>query len=196
MKINELLKALGNAEVEDLMKALATMNGNEAPEQEAPTKEEQKKEAPKKGRGRKKKEEAPMPEPEEEETEEEETDGTTDYSSMSAKELYAECCSRGISSKCKDRKKATLIALLQEHDAGKTDEDDSDDWDDDEEEETEVDPYAGKSAQALYKMCVDRGIKVPKKKTEAFYKAELKKADEKENTKAEESEDDDDDWEI
>ena len=41
-----------------------------------------------------------------------------DYESMSAKDLYALCCKRGISSMCKSRKKEALIELLEKLDNG------------------------------------------------------------------------------
>lgn len=129
-------------------------------------------------------------EPEEEEdiTDDIEED---DYESMTSKDLYKLCCERGISSKCKDRKKSTLIELLKANDGGESDVEEEEDWD---EEEEEKDPYVGKSARELYKMCVDRGIKAKTKQTADAYVKLLKKADEKE-TEVEE-EDDDDDWEI
>ena len=154
---------------------------------------------------------------EDEAVEEEETAGEDDYSSMTAVELYKMCCKRGLSGKCKSRKKDALIAVLEKADAGEdeaeekpvkktakkaaskkkaepVEEDDEDDWGDDEEEE-EKDPYAGKSAMELFKMCKERGIKAkPKMKADAYVKL-LKAADEE--PEGEEAEDDDeDDWEI
>lgn len=150
------------------------------------------------------------------EVEDEEDTESGDYESMTTKELYNECCKRGISGKCKNRKKDTLIAMLEAYDNGEFEEEeeekpakksggkkaakkapepveeDEDDWGDDEEEEK--DPYAGKSAKELYKMCIDRGIKTKQKLSPDKYVALLKKADEAENE--EETEDEDDDWEI
>ena len=128
-------------------------------------------------------------ETEEEYEEEEESDD--DYENMTSKELYKLCCDRGISSKCKDRKKSTLIELLKANDAGE-DEEESDDWG--EEEEETKDPYEGKTAKELYKMCCDRGIKAKTKQTAEAYVKLLKQAD-KQGAESEE-EDDDDDWEI
>lgn len=145
---------------------------------------------------------------------EEESDG--DYSSMTSRELYSLCCERGISSKCKSRKKDALIELLEAYDNGELEEeeapkkkasakaktkakkapepeDDDDDWGDDDEEE-EADPYAGKSAKELYKMCVDRGIKAKTKQSAEAYAKLLKKADEADAE--EDTDDDDDEWEI
>lgn len=120
---------------------------------------------------------------------EEEAD-EADYESMTAKALYKLCCDRAISSQCKKRDKASLIAVLKANDG--TANEDEDDWGDENEEET--DPYAGKSARELFKMCSDRGIKTkPKQSADAYVKL-LKKADE---TEAEtDDEEDDDDWEI
>lgn len=127
---------------------------------------------------------------EEEPEDEEET--ASDYESMTSKELYKLCCERGISSQCKKRDKASLIAVLKAND-GNADAEDEDDWDEEEEENT--DPYAGKSAKELYKMCVDRGIKAKTKQTADAYVKLLKKADEAE-AESEDEDDDDDDWEI
>lgn len=157
-------------------------------------KEEPEKEGKKTVRGRKAAKAKPEPEVEEEETEEDA--GADDYESMTSTALYKLCCERGISSKCKKRDKKTLIAILKENDAAQDDE-----WED-EEEEQDTDPYAGKTAKELYKMCKDRGLAATPKKPADVYAKILKKADaeaaKKANTKAqvEEEEDDEDDWEI
>lgn len=147
-----------------------------------------------------------------------------DYESMSAKDLYALCCKRGISSMCKSRKKDALIELLEKLDNGEIEpakkkatakaepkkttkpakkeepeEAEDEDWDDEDEEES--DPYAGKPAKELYKMCVDRGIKTQPKQKPEKYAELLKKADaEAEEADSEDLEDeeaeDDDEWEI
>lgn len=154
--------------------------------------EEPEKEVKKPARGRKAAKAKPEPEVEEE-TEEEA--GADDYESMTSTALYKLCCERGISSKCKKRDKKTLIAVLKENDAAQDDE-----WEDEEEQDT--DPYAGKTAKELYKMCKDRGLAATPKKPADVYAKILKKADaeaaKKANTKAqvEEEEDDEDDWEI
>lgn len=154
--------------------------------------EEPEKEAKRPARGRKAAKAKSEPEVEEEETEED-----ADYESMTSTALYKLCCERGISSKCKKRDKKTLIAVLKENDAAQ---DAEDDWEDEEEQET--DPYAGKTAKELYKMCKDRGLTAVPKKSADVYAKILKKADaeaaKKTNTKAqvEEEEDDEDDWEI
>lgn len=142
-----------------------------------------------------------MNEPEtEEETKEAETeaeDEDFDYTDMTAANLYKMCCARGISSKCKSRKKDALIELLEKFDRGELDEeepaDEDDDWDTEDEEEK--DPYEGKTAMELFKMCKERGIKAKTKmKADAYVKL-LKAADAE--SEAEEAEDDeDDDWEI
>lgn len=163
-----------------------------------------------------------MNEPEtEEETKEAEIeaeDEDFDYTDMTAANLYKMCCARGISSKCKSRKKDALIELLEKFDRGELDEeepkketkkakatskkqakkeepveDEDDDWDTEDEEEK--DPYEGKTAMELFKMCKERGIKAKTKmKADAYVKL-LKAADAE--SEAEEAEDDeDDDWEI
>lgn len=154
---------------------------------------EPEKEVKKPARGGKAAKAKSEPEVEEEETEE----GADDYESMTSTALYKLCCERGISSKCKKRDKKTLIAVLKENDAAQ---DAEDDWEDEDEQET--DPYAGKTAKELYKMCKDRGLAAVPKKSADVYAKILKKADaeaaKKTNTKAqvEEEEDDEDDWEI
>lgn len=154
--------------------------------------EDQKEEVKRPARGKKAAKAKSEPEVEEEETEE----SADDYESMTSTALYKLCCERGISSKCKKRDKKTLIAVLKENDAAQDDE-----WEDEEEQET--DPYAGKTAKELYKMCKDRGLSAVPKKSADVYAKILKKADaeaaKKTNTKAqveEEEEDDEDDWEI
>lgn len=157
----------------------------------------------------------------EEETKETETeaeDDELDYTDMTGANLYKLCCARGISSKCKSRKKDALIELLEKFDRGELDEeepkketkkakatskkqakkeeepvDEDDDWDTEDEEEK--DPYEGKTAMELFKMCKERGIKAKTKmKADAYVKL-LKAADAE--SEAEEAEDDeDDDWEI
>lgn len=152
------------------------------------------------------------------EAETETEDDELDYTDMTSSNLYKLCCARGISSKCKSRKKDALIELLEKFDRGELDEeepkkeakkakatskkqakkeeepvDEDDDWDTEDEEEK--DPYEGKTAMELFKMCKERGIKAKTKmKADAYVKL-LKAADAE--SEAEEVEDDeDDDWEI
>ena len=133
------------------------------------------------------------PEEDEEDEEDEEEEEVGDYEGMTSKALYKLCCDRGISSQCKKRDKASLIAVLKANDGAAGTEDDADDWEDEEEEEENKDPYAGKSARELFKMCTDRGIKTKSKQSADVYAKLLKKAD----AAAEEEEDEeDDDWEI
>lgn len=122
--------------------------------------------------------------------EEEDEADEDDYENMTSKALYKLCCDRGISSQCKKRDKASLIAVLKENDGAANEEED--DWGD---EEEETDTYAGKTAKELFKMCVDRGIKTkPKQSADAYVKL-LKKAD-VEEAETEDEDDEDDDWEI
>lgn len=164
-------------------------DGEEA-EDEKPVKPEKK--APEK-KGRKKAE--PVKEETEDDVDEEETfDGNeADYESMTGKALYALCCERGLSSKCKKRDKASLIAVLKAADGENTNADDDEDWDEEEEEET--DPYEGKKAKDLYLMCKKRGIKCKTGMAADAYVKLLKKAD-AEEAEADEEEDDDDEWEV
>ena len=128
-------------------------------------------------------------EPEEDAEEEE----AGDYEGMTSKALYKLCCDRGISSQCKKRDKASLIAVLKANDGAAGTEDDADDWEDEEEEEENKDPYTGKSARELFKMCTDRGIKTKSKQSADVYAKLLKKAD---AATEEEEDEEDDDWEI
>lgn len=180
----------------------------EEPELDVPQEEE----APKKGKAKKQDAE----EQEDELSDDEEEEST--YESMTAKDLYALCCKRGISSMCKSRKKDELIKLLEKLDNGEiepskgkgktekkttskktvkkeepVEQEDEEDWGEDDEEET-TDPYVGKTAMELFKMCKERGLKVkPKQKPDVY--ADMLKAD---DAKGEEDteEEDDDDWEI
>lgn len=162
----------------------------------------------------------------EEETKEAETEAEEedfDYTDMTAANLYKMCCARGISSKCKSRKKDALIELLEKFDRGELDEeepkketkkakatskkqakkeepveDEDDDLDteseaEEAEDEEETDPYEGKTAMELFKMCKERGIKAKTKmKADAYVK--LLKATDAESE--EEEEEEEDDWEI
>ena len=159
----------------------------------------------------------------EEDSDEEDSDEeeTNEYETMSAKELYKLCCERGISSHCKSRSKDALIEVLEKHDNGElesakkskkvekeepkkkgkkakkeepVEEADEDEWDEEEDSE-ETDPYAGKTAKELYKLCTDRGIKTKPKQNADVYVKLLKKADEAE-VEEDDTEDEDDEWEI
>lgn len=132
-------------------------------------------------------------EPEEDEEEEEAADG---YEGMTSKALYKLCCDRGISSQCKKRDKASLIAVLKANDGAAGTDDDADDWEDEEEEEENKDPYAGKSAKELFKMCTDRKIKTKPKQSADVYAKLLKKADADAAATEEDEDEEDDDWEI
>lgn len=143
-------------------------------------------------------------------------DYETTYESMTSKELYALCCKRGISSKCKSRSKDALIELLNKFDNGELEdepkakagkkaksvkkaepveeEEDDDDWDDEEEEE-EKDPYAGKTAKELFLMCKERGLKAKTKQSAESY-VKLLKADDAASDSEDDTEDEDDEWEI
>lgn len=122
--------------------------------------------------------------------------GNLDYENMTSKALYKLCCDRGISSQCKKRDKASLIAVLKANEGG-NDAEDADDWDEEEgEDEPEKDPYAGKTAKELFKMCQDRKIKTRPKQNASVYAELLKKADAAQDAEDEDDDDDDDDWEI
>lgn len=131
------------------------------------------------------------------------------YDDMTAAELYKLCCQRGLSGKCKSRKKADLIAVLDSGAADKknteeksksgrkkkeTDnlqkqEDDGEDWG--EEEENEIN-YESMTAKQLYEECVNRGIEVEKRKKSSDY-IKLLKAD---DAGSDADSDDDENWEF
>lgn len=159
-------------------------SGEDEEQEEEQSKKSEKAEAKKAGKG------GATKTAKKQETEEEEEE-TTDYDSMTSKALYALCCERGISSQCKKRDKASLIAVLKANDGSGSEEEE--DWEDEEEQE-ESDPYVGKSAKELYKMCKDRGIQVAPKKDASVYAEALRKADAE--TDEEDDDDDSDDWEI
>lgn len=178
----DILKAIPKVTarvVETGLKEMEAEEPEEIKEEEVSAEKEKKQE---KAKGKK-----AMAEEPEEDTEE---SGDDDYESMTSKALYKLCCDRGISSQCKKRDKASLIAVLRANEGAGEEEAEDDEWG----EEPEEDPYAGKTARELFKMCKDRGIKTkPQQKAEAYVKL-LKKADEAEAEEPEE--DDDDDWEI
>lgn len=151
------------------------------------------------------------------ETQEDDAESETTYESMTSKELYALCCKRGISSKCKSRSKDALIELLNKFDNGELEDEpkakagkktksakkaepveedtDDDDWEEDDEEQEEKDPYAGKTARELFAMCKERGLKTkPRQSAESY--AKLLKADDMASDSDDEEDDDDDEWEI
>lgn len=197
----DILKALPTKVTARVVETGLKEMETEEPEMEIPQEEE----APKKGKAK---------EQEDEWSDDEEEEST--YESMTAKDLYALCCKRGISSLCKSRKKDELIKLLEKLDNGEIEPskgkgkakeekkttskkdvkkeepvEEEDEWEEDEEE---TDPYVGKTAMELFKMCKERGLKVkPKQKPDVY--ADMLKAD---DAKGEEDteEEDDDDWEI
>lgn len=150
------------------------------------------------------------------EPQEDDAESETTYESMTSKELYALCCKRGISSKCKSRSKDALIELLNKFDNGELEDEpkvkagkktkptakkvepveedtEDDDWEDEEEEEK--DQYAGKTAKELFTMCKERGLKTkPRQSAESY--AKLLKADDMASDSDDEEDDDDDEWEI
>ena len=122
--------------------------------------------------------------------EEDEVAQADDYETMSVKDLYALCCKRGISSKCKSRKKADLIDVLRAADESESDATDNsdEDWGEDTEEKKD---YSGMSPKELYAECMERGIKIEKRLSAKKYIAALEEND----SEAGDS-DEDEDWTI
>ena len=133
----DLLKALpkvtarvietGLKDIDDVETETEEVTETVEEEQEKETKAP-KKEAKAAGKAKAKKEEA-----EEEDTEE------NDYENMTSKALYKLCCDRGISSQCKKRDKASLIAVLKANDEGATGEDEAETETEDEEDDEDDD---------------------------------------------------------
>ena len=124
-----------------------------------------------------KKKKAPINEPEE-----------TDYSEMSARELYDLCEDRGIEAEPK-MKADYYIKLLEE-----ADEESEDSWGDEDEDDTP--DYSSMSAKELFNLCKERDIDVQPKKPEKYY---IKKLEEYDNAHddwedEDDSNDEDDDW--
>lgn len=111
----------------------------------------------------------------------------TDYSEMSAKELYNLCEDRGIEAEPK-MKPSYYINLLEEYDEENSD---SDDW---EEEDEEVD-YSEMTAKELYKLCQERDIEALPKKSEKYYINLLKENDKAhDDWEEDDSDEDEEDW--
>lgn len=117
-----------------------------------------------------------------------------DYTEMSPKELYNLCEEREIEAEPK-MKKSYYVNLLEEWDEDQQqndgymnspeEDDESDDWD--EEEEIDLNKL---SPVELYKLCIERDIKVPKKKDKQFYIEKLQPEDD-----TWDDEEDTDEWE-
>lgn len=125
----DLLKAIPKVTARVIETGLKDINDVEAEAEEAVEETQEKAtKAPKKetkaaGKAKTKKEEA-----DDDETEDD------DYENMTSKALYKLCCDRGISSQCKKRDKASLIAVLKANDEGATGEDEADEWGDEEDD--------------------------------------------------------------
>lgn len=123
-----------------------------------------------------------------------EPESDTDYDNMNNKQLYAKLGDLGKRKECKeefgDLSKKSMLAFLKKHygDGAEAEEVEEDSWEDEAEEVK--DPYEGKTAVELFKMCKSRKIKAQAKKSAKYYVDLLKKAD-----AAAEEESDDEDWE-
>lgn len=115
------------------------------------------------------------------------------YEDMKSADLYKLCCERGISSQCKQRGKEYLIKILKANDKEKTQAAvEEEDWG---EESPAENPYDGMKAIDLYKECKKRGINL-KPQQEASVYAEALLADDNKGSGDEESDFDDEDWNI
>lgn len=135
------------------------------------------------------------------------------YDDMTVAELYKLCCQRGLSGKCKSRKRDDLIAILNGDTAddkktkrtskkggAKKDkkepenaqESEYEDWGEDENETMD---YDSMTAKQLYEECVKRGIEAEKRKKPADY-IKLLKVDDDHSGESDSDGDDDEDWEF
>jgi len=116
-------------------------------------------------------------------------DGIPDYDSMSGKQLWEILGKAGKRKLAKSTKKSDLVAACKAmHEAGTEAEEDATE---ETENETETsNPYDGKSAMDLFKLCKQRGIKAVPKKPAKFYADLLTKAD----AETKDSGDSEDDW--
>lgn len=112
--------------------------------------------------------------------------GEADLSSMSTKELMKLCDKRGIKVPHYGKNKQFYLDALNGASGAKADTED----DADEDGEDESNPYEGKNAMELYKLCKKRGIKCDAKKKAAYYVDLLTKDDAKSDDGDDESEDD------
>lgn len=112
--------------------------------------------------------------------------GEADLSSMSTKELMKLCDKRGIKVPHYGKNKQFYLDALNGASGAKADAED----DADEDGEDESNPYEGKNAMDLYKLCKKRGIKCEAKKKAAYYADLLTKDDAKSDEGDDESEDD------
>lgn len=101
---------------------------------------------------------------------------------MTTKELIALCAERGIVVPKYGKNKAFYLDAL----AGSDDADEAEDGNDE-----EANPYEGKNAMSLYKMCKDRGIKCEARQKSKVYIDLLVAAD---NADDEDVEDEDESW--
>lgn len=116
----------------------------------------------------------------------------SDYSEMTARELYDLCVERDIDAEKKKSAKY-YIDLLEEYDAEQAmDDDDEEDGWEDEEEDDKVD-YSEMSARELYDMCKSRKIDCAPKKAAKYYINLLEEDDAAHDDW--EEEEDGDDWE-
>ncbi len=126
------------------------------------------------------------------ETEASDEVASTDYESMSAKEMWELLGKAGKRKLAKSTKKADLIEACKKA-FGEGAAEDTDDVEDEADTDTAENPYEGKSAMELFKMCKKRGIKAAAKKPAKFYADLLVKADASADETTEEADGWDDD---
>lgn len=118
-------------------------------------------------------------------TEEKEATEGTNLEDMTTKELKSYARKLGVFKNAKSTRKEDLIAAIKNADATPAE-------DEDNSEDEETNPYEGKTAMELFKLCKSRNIKAEAKKPAKYYVDLLTKADEA--AKAAEEEAEEDDW--
>lgn len=118
-------------------------------------------------------------------TEEKEATEGTNLEDMTTKELKSYARKLGVFKNAKSTRKEDLIAAIKNADATPAE-------DKENSEDEETNPYEGKTAMELFKLCKSRNIKAEAKKPAKYYVDLLTKADEA--AKAAEEEAEEDDW--
>lgn len=116
---------------------------------------------------------------------------SSDYESMSGKELVKLLRKAGKGKLITSKKKSDLVELCKKELGTKAADEDAEDVDVENDAEVEENPYEGKTAMELFKECKKRGIKAEAKKSAKFY-TDLLVKDDAENAVEEDA--DTDDW--
>jgi|GEM_PF-1569485 len=124
----------------------------------------------------------------------EDDENDSEYSDMTAKELYALCDDRGIDVKPK-MKPSYYIAKLEAWDEEHADEEEAEDDDWEDEEDDEAIDYSEMSAKELFNLCKERKIECAPKKPAKYYITLLEEYDSAHEDWGDEEDEEEDDWE-